>query len=84
MIYKTFEKFRELFLKERTGIYRHFKGGYYEVFDLGFHTESEDILVMYRDVESDGPVFLRPYHIFYANVEGTMIPRFTRVDEKKT
>lgn len=58
--------------------YRHYKGGLYEVIDSGVtHTESGEILVVYRSLE-DGKVWARPLSIFFgeAIVDGKRVPRF--------
>lgn len=31
----------------KTGIYRHYKGGYYQILGIGQHTETSEIVVIY-------------------------------------
>ncbi len=64
----------------RPGRYRHFKGNEYEVIAIGTHTETDDKLVVYRDV-SNHKIWVRPYDMFMEMVEkdGKYIPRFTKL-----
>ncbi|MCS4233344.1 DUF1653 domain-containing protein [Stenotrophomonas sp. BIGb0135] len=65
-----------------TGQYRHFKGGNYEVLGVVRHSETLEPLVLYRPLDSDVGVWVRPYAMFceQVNVDGVMRPRFARVD----
>ncbi len=65
-----------------TGHYRHFKGGNYEVIGVVRHSETLEPLVLYRPLDSDVGVWVRPYAMFceQVNVDGVMRPRFARVD----
>lgn len=70
-------------------VYRHFKrGGTYEVVGVARHTETEEMLVVYRSLYADsefpfGTLWVRPLESFMAVVEheGSMVTRFTRVPE---
>jgi len=55
--------------------YRHFKGGLYTVLFIGTHTESEEVLVVYRHVS--GNVYCRPIDSWRtpARVEGEPVAR---------
>ena len=44
----------------KKGIYRHFKGGIYEVVGNAVHTETGDSLVLYRAVDRPSPIWARP------------------------
>src|SRR4051794_20520399 len=46
------------------GVYRHFKGGEYEVISVGQHTETGELLVVYRPLDSPGRVWVRPLQMF--------------------
>lgn len=61
------------------GIYRHYKGGIYEVIGEGMHTETEDILVFYKDTQ--GNLWARPTEMFKETVviDGETINRFDKV-----
>lgn len=64
------------------GHYRHFKGGNYDVLGVVRHSETLEPLVLYRPRDSDAGVWVRPFDMFCAQVEvdGTLRPRFARVD----
>ena len=48
---------RELQLKR---VYRHFKGDYYLVEDVAFHSETQEEYVVYRKLYGDGALWLPP------------------------
>lgn len=60
----------------RPGVYRHFKGGRYEVLGVARHSETEEPHVVYR--AADGSLWVRPADMFGETVEhdGRMVPRF--------
>lgn len=63
----------------RRGIYRHFKGGYYEVIEpSATNTETSEEYVVYKDIE--GRVWVRPKEMFEENVGG--VPRFRLICER--
>lgn len=55
--------------------YRHFKGGIYEVIDLAVDTETEDIMVVYKDIEKPSLVWVRPFAAFLSRVDKDKYPR---------
>ena len=64
--------------------YRHYRTrGVYEVLGEGLHTETEEEVVMYRDV-SNGKLWCRPKGMFYGTVEteGGTVPRFEKVEDE--
>ena len=63
------------------GRYRHFKGGHYEVVGVVRHSETLAPLVLYRPLETDVGMWVRPFEMFVAQVEvaGMMRPRFERI-----
>ncbi|PPU38779.1 DUF1653 domain-containing protein [Xanthomonas arboricola] len=63
------------------GQYRHFKGGLYEVLGVVRCSETLAPLVLYRPLDSDIGLWVRPYAMFVAQVEveGIARPRFARV-----
>lgn len=68
--------------KLELGEYEHYKGRRYEVIGVGRHTETEEMVVIYRPLyESDTPYWVRPYEMFIdtVNVEGATLPRFKRI-----
>lgn len=66
----------------RTGRYRHYKGGVYEVLAVARHSESQEPLVVYRPLTGDSGWWVRPYAMFVESVEvgGVRQPRFAPVD----
>ncbi len=63
------------------GHYRHFKGGNYEVIGVVRHSETLP-MVLYRPLDSEVGLWVRPYEMFMAQVEveGQWRARFARVD----
>ena len=62
------------------GIYRHYKGGIYEVIDIAKHSETLEVLVIYKNVVS-GDCWARPISMWNETVkqEGRIVPRFQRI-----
>ena len=54
-------------------IYRHFKGGEYMVIGVATHTETNERLVVYMDLESD-KTWARPYAEFLSKVDRKKYP----------
>lgn len=65
------------------GHYRHFKGGNYQVIDVVRHSETLLPMVLYRPLDEDLGLWVRPYEMFTAQVEvdGVLRPRFALVDQ---
>ncbi|MCC4585954.1 DUF1653 domain-containing protein [Xanthomonas melonis] len=63
------------------GRYRHFKGGLYEVLDVARSSETLEALVLYRPLDSDVGLWVRPYAMFFehVDVDGVLQPRFAPV-----
>jgi hypothetical protein len=62
----------------KPGIYKHFKGNYYRVVGLARHTETNEDLVMYYDVNNPDKTWVRPLLSFVELVlhDGATVPRF--------
>ena len=60
------------------GVYRHFKGGRYEVIALATHSETEETMVVYKALYGEGQVWVRPLKMWTETVvfEGKTVPRF--------
>ena len=60
------------------GLYRHFKGGAYEVIGLARHSETLSWHVVYRALYGDGGLWVRPATMFleYVTHNGETVPRF--------
>ena len=69
--------------KIKPGVYRHFKGGIYEVVGVGRHSESLEDMVIYRNRES-GEFWVRPASMWNETVEfqGEKVFRFTFIGDK--
>lgn len=61
-----------------SGIYEHYKGGYYLVFFVALHSETEQEMVIYQPLSGDFRIWSRPLTMFLENVEynGVQQPRF--------
>ena len=64
------------------GRYRHYKGQLYEVIDVAKHSETDELLVVYRRLYGDHSLWVRPLAMFLATVmvEGQSLPRFARCE----
>ncbi len=63
------------------GRYRHYKGNVYEVIGTAHHSETREMMVVYRPLYGEGAMWVRPLAMF---VEDVMIddkpqPRFARL-----
>lgn len=70
-------------MKAETGRkYRHYKGNEYEVLYIAMHTETEEEMVVYRDLSDASKVWVRPRAMFEEEieVEGKKVPRFASID----
>lgn len=61
------------------GRYRHYKGGEYEVISVAKHSETRELLVVYRCLADNHSWWVRPLAMFIETVviEGETIPRFS-------
>ena len=50
------------------GIYKHFKGDLYLVEDIGYSSETDEKLVIYRSLYEDSKLWIRPYNSFVEEV----------------
>jgi hypothetical protein len=62
----------------KSGLYRHYKGKSYFVFQVASHSETEEPYVVYRYLYDDYGWSVRPLDLFLQTVElaGETIPRF--------
>lgn len=63
------------------GRYLHYKGGEYEVIDVARHSETEELLVVYRPLYGDRALWVRPLDMFVetVTVNGAKVPRFALI-----
>jgi hypothetical protein len=65
--------------------YKHFKGNVYKVLALANHTETNELLVVYQDLNNEGKVWARPIEMFLSKVNKEKYPnclqeyRFERI-----
>ena len=64
-----------------TGIYRHYKGKDYQVFQVATHSETLEKFVVYRCLYGDYSWWVRPLSMFTETViiAGETVPRFQLV-----
>ena len=64
------------------GTYRHYKGRLYEVLGVVRHSETLAPLVLYRPMQGDGTIWVRPFEMFVESIEiqGVRQPRFAHID----
>jgi len=65
-----------------TGIYEHYKGNRYRVIDIVRHSETDELLVLYRLMYGDESLWVRPFAMFFEKVivDGVEVPRFKFVE----
>lgn len=63
------------------GRYRHYKGGEYEVLSTARHSETLEVVVVYRPLYNDSGWWVRPHDMFTGTliVDGVERPRFERL-----
>ena len=63
------------------GLYRHYKGGEYEVVGTVRHSETLEPMTLYRALYGQRGLWVRPAAMFGASVEvdGVVRPRFLRI-----
>jgi hypothetical protein len=68
------------------GVYRHFKGGKYVLVEVAKHSETEELVVIYKPLD-DEQLWVRPLDMFVEPVvwHDREVPRFTRLasDEQR-
>lgn len=65
----------------RPGRYRHYKGQDYAVFQVARHSETEEVVVVYRQLYGEFGWWIRPHAMFTGTVlvDGVEQPRFAYV-----
>ena len=70
------------------GVYRHFKDKYYIVEDVAFDSETQEQMVVYRQLYGEGSLWVRPMDMFLSKVDKEKYPdveqeyRFELVETK--
>lgn len=67
----------------KPGRYQHYKGNFYDVYEVATHSEDESKLVVYRPCYGERGLWVRPLSMFCENIErnGEVIPRFAYVSD---
>lgn len=63
--------------------WHHYKGGIYEVITLSNHSETGEVLVIYKSIPFGG-VYARPFHMWHEVVKsdsGRTVPRFQLIEK---
>ena len=58
----------------KKGIYKHFKGNYYQVEDIATHSEDQTQYVVYRALYGDNVLYIRPIESFLSKVDKEKYP----------
>ena len=68
----------------KKGIYRHYKGNYYELLDTALHSETLEEMVVYRALYGEKKLWVRPKSMWSekVNIDGGEVLRFTYADEQ--
>lgn len=64
------------------GRYRHYKGNEYQVLATARHSETEELLVIYRCLADNGSLWARPLKMFLecVMINGSAVPRFALLE----
>ena len=64
------------------GIYRHFKGGKYEVIGIAKHSETLESFIVYKALYGENNLWVRPLKMFLEEVkfEDKKVPRFKYIE----
>ena len=64
------------------GVYIHYKGGRYEIIGVAKHSESLEEYVVYKHLDGEPSLWIRPATMFAENVmvNGESVPRFRFIE----
>ena len=67
------------------GIYRHFKGNYYRLWTVAYHSETREPMVVYQALYGERGYWVRPLSMWGEPVtrDGVTVPRFAYVCERE-
>lgn len=65
------------------GKYRHFKGNEYEVIGLAKHSETLELMVLYRPLYGEGGLWVRPLAMWNEEIsrDGKTFKRFEKIKD---
>jgi hypothetical protein len=67
-------------MEPRAGeVYQHYKGNFYTIIGLGTHSETEELMVVYKSNDTNR-IWVRPLKMFNESVsiDGTRVDRFKK------
>lgn len=69
----------------KTGIYRHYKGNYYELIGTALHSETLEPMVVYRALYGERGLWVRPAKMWdeLVAVGGRKVPRFEYIGQEQ-
>ncbi|MBQ4160213.1 MAG: DUF1653 domain-containing protein [Clostridia bacterium] len=72
-------------MEPKNGIYKHYKGNYYQYIGLAKHSETCEDMVIYRALYGDCAFWVRPLSMWDEEVmvDGKAVPRFQYVGDTK-
>ena len=64
--------------KIEPGKYRHYKGSEYQVIDTAYHSETQELLVLYRPLYGAAALWVRPFEMFVETltIDNELVQRF--------
>jgi len=64
------------------GRYQHYKGNHYQLIDFARHSESHELMAVYRPLYGDMGLWVRPLAMFceQVTIDGMTQPRFRLLD----
>jgi hypothetical protein len=70
----------------KLGLYKHYKGNYYQVIGIAKHEESHENMVVYRELYGEYALWVRRLDRFLEDVvhDGREVPRFKFIKELDT
>ena len=69
----------------RSGRYRHYKGGEYTVIGVARHSETDELLVVYRPEYGERRLWVRPWSMFteFVQTREGLEPRFVLIEAEE-
>jgi hypothetical protein len=69
----------------KAGLYQHYKGPLYRVFEVARHSETDESLVVYRALYGEGGLWVRPLSMFVEDLEyqGKLVARFGWCEDQR-
>ena len=69
-------------MKLAPGIYKHYKGNLYEVIGVAQHSETEEMMAVYKTLYGDFNLWVRPLSMFMETLEfeGKTVARFEFIE----